>query len=238
MPEGKSPDQAALKLVSAAAHDIKTPLVFIRGAAAQLQHEPPEPEELARQLNRIEQSAGRLLSLVDSLIGSSQAAQQPLALEPVQAERAIYDALEDIGPYAQELGFKFNVYVSRHLPPILSNHLALKRILFNLLDNAVRYTQDKKEIDVRARRDSGRVRVTVRDYGVGVRRQDLEQIWQLFGQAAEPSTVVPGSSGLGLYIASNLSQSMAAELDLKPLSKGTKFYLRLPVANQLSLFGA
>jgi len=226
-----------MELVSAAAHDLKTPLVFIKSAAAQLHLGSLPPDQQVRQLVRIEQSAGRLLTLIDSLIGSTQADQRQLMLEPVQAEQVIYQALEDIAPYAQELGFNFNVRLSRHLPSILSHRLALRRVLFNLLDNAIKYTQDNsRDIDIRARRDRDKVRITVRDYGVGVRRSDLEQIWRLFGRAAEPATTVPGSSGLGLYIASSLSRNLSAELDLKTLSRGTSFFLRLPVASQLSLF--
>ena len=238
MPEGKLFDHRPLDLISAAAHDIKTPLVFIRGAASQLNEGHASPEEMARQLGRMEQSAGRLLNLIDSLIGSAQARQQELNLEPVQAEQVIHYALEDIKPYAGELGFDFNLKFSHKLPLILSHRLALRRVLFNLLDNAVKYTRDdsKKTIDVSARRDKDRVRITVRDYGVGIRQEDLKQIWKLFGRAAEPAAVVPGSSGLGLYIASSLSRSLSAELDLTTQAKGTSFYLRLPVAHQLSLF--
>lgn len=236
MPEGRELDQAALNLVSAAAHDLKTPLVFIRGAAAQLGSDQLSESQRVTQLNRIEQSAGRLLTLIDSLIGSAQAEQQQLALEPVQTEQVIYQALEDISPYAHELGFNFNVKLSRHLPPVLSHRSALRRILFNLLDNAIKYTQDRHDIDIQARRDRDHIRITVRDWGVGVRGSDLEQIWRLFGRAAAPSNAMPGSSGLGLYIASSLSRNLSAELNLKTLSKGTAFYLRLPVANQLSLF--
>lgn len=232
----KGLEQTPLGLISAAAHDIKTPLVFIRGAANQLGQNPTDTPEVVKQLRRIEQSAGRLLNLVDSLIGSAQAKQQELVLEPLHAERVIGQTLEDIEPYAHELGFEINLKLSRKLPPILSHRLALKRVLFNLLDNAVKYSGDRKQIDIKARRDQGHVRITIRDYGIGIRQEDVKTIWKLFGRAVEPTTAIPGSSGLGLYIAASLSQSLSAKLDLKSYSMGTSFFLRLPVANQLSLF--
>lgn len=237
MPEDLNSEQQSLRLVSAAAHDLKTPLVFIRGAASQLNERPPSKEELARQLERIEQSAARLLNLIDSLIGSAQTGQADLPLEPVQAEQVIQHAIEDIGPYARQLGFSFKVRTSRRLPPVLTHRLALRRVLFNLLDNALKYTQDStKDIEIQARRDGDKVRLSVRDWGVGVRGEDMEQIFKLFGRAAEPAAAVPGSSGLGLYIVSNLSQSLSAELGVRSQGQGSTFYLRLPVASQLSLF--
>ncbi|HEX9679361.1 MAG TPA: HAMP domain-containing sensor histidine kinase [Candidatus Saccharimonadales bacterium] len=236
MSEGKIQANETLKFLAAAAHDLKTPLVYIRGAAAQLSLGEYDEVDSQRQLLNIEHSAQRLLSLVDSLIGATRADQEPLPLEPIEVAEAISLAVEEIRPYANQLGFSFKINCSRQLPPVLSHRLALKRIIFNLLDNAIKYTQDEPVIQIRARRDDNRVRVTVRDYGIGVRPSDLKQIWRLFGQAAEPSHALPGSSGLGLYIVSNLSRHISAELSLKSLSRGTSFFVRLPVARQLALF--
>lgn len=224
-------------MVAAAAHDLKTPLTFIRGAAAELAQTPNDTETLLQQLARIEHSAGRLLTLIDGVIGTAQSKnQQQLPLEPVHVGDVVWNAVEDIAPYADQLGYKLDVNFPRSLPPVLTNRLALHRIVFNLLDNAIKYTRENYEVTVTARRERGSVRLNVRDYGVGVRKRDIEQIFTLFGTAAQPSQALNGSSGLGLYIAHELSNAIHADIGASPKAVGSNFFVRLPVARQMSLF--
>jgi signal transduction histidine kinase len=166
----------------------------------------------------------------------SQADQISLPLEPVSVSDAIDLAVADIEPYAKELGFNIDVTLSKGLPPILSHRTSLRRVIFNLIDNAIKFTRDQKQVVIKARRDEDRVRISVRDYGIGVRKSDIEQIFKLFGRAGEPTHAIPGSSGLGLYVAKNLSQALMSDLKVRPLGVGTSFYIRVPVAHQLSLF--
>lgn len=224
-------------MVAAAAHDLKTPLTFIRGAAAELKKAPADESEMAKQqLLRIEQSAERLLALIDGVIGTAQSQQAQLPLEPVHVGDVVWGALDTIAPYANQLGFTLNVSLPRTLPPVLTNRQALQRIIYNLLDNAIKYTLDKYEVKITARRDQGSVRLNVRDYGIGVRRRDIEQIFSLFGTSSQPTQAVSGSSGLGLYIAHELSSAIHADIGANPKPIGSNFFVRLPVARQLSLF--
>jgi two-component system phosphate regulon sensor histidine kinase PhoR len=235
MQEGKK-THSEFHMVAAAAHDLKTPLTYIRGAASAVKTGAVPLDQQLQHLERIEQSAERMLHLIDGLIGTVQADQQKLLLEPVNAVDVIASAIADVLPYAEQLGHDIKLAYTRNLPLIISNRLGLRRIIYNLLDNAVRYSRDEKPILVRARRDAGMVRISVRDYGLGVKKRDLEQIFKLFGRATNPTQNVPGSSGLGLFIATELSASMNSELKARSLSKGTSFFIRIPSANQMQLF--
>lgn len=238
MKEGSRPaaGQNDLSILAAASHDLKTPLAFIRGAASELKSTPVDSAQNQAQIARIEQSAGRMLSLIDSIIGTAHSQQTQLPLEPVHIGDVVWTAVNDISPYANQLGFEFQVDFPRTLPPVLTNRLALRRIVFNLIDNAIKYTQDKYEVRISAHRDRGSVRLNVRDYGVGLHRRDLDQIFNLFGTSAQPTQALAGSSGLGLFIARELSTAIHADIGAKPLLKGSNFFVRLPVARQLSLF--
>lgn len=230
-------DTRQLRLLAASAHDLKTPLIFIKGAAAQAQNARLNPQQQAQLLKRIELSSDRLLKLIDAVIGSAQAGQAQLALEPAHTGEIINQAYADIEPYAAELGFDFVIKSARRLPPVLTHRLTLRRILFNLMDNAVKYGVTRPQAIVRAERDGERyVRISIRDYGVGLRPSDLRQIQALHGRAEAPSSAMPGSSGLGLLLSNQLADALSAKLTFQPLSVGTSFNLRLPVARQLSLF--
>lgn len=232
--EGK-PQQ--LRLLAAAAHDLKTPLVFIKGAAAHWQNGNLTKAQQAELMRRVGFSAERMLKLIDSLIGGAQAEQAPLLLEPVSAGDVIWQAHQDIKSYADELGFNFDIRLARGLPTVLAHRLSLRRILFNLMDNALKYSREQRLVRIHAQRvDNGTVAISIRDYGIGVNQQDLKQIFSLYGRAAEPTNALPGSSGLGLFIASSLADATDARLSVRSHVKGTTFRVQLPIARQLSLF--
>lgn len=229
-------DGEQLNLLASSAHDLKSPLIFIRGAAAQAQNPKLNQAQKDQLMRRVELSSDRLLKLIDSLIGTAQS-QAPLPLEPVHVSDIINQAHLDISDYANELGFEFHIRYSKRLPPVLTNRLGLRRILFNLMDNAVKYSQAKPQARIQAKRDGNDyIRLTVRDYGVGLRPSDLKAIQKLHTQAEQPSSALPGSSGLGLILSNQIAQSLSAKLTFQPLTNGTSFNLRLPVARQLNLF--
>lgn len=230
-----SRQRSQFAMVAAAAHDLKTPLTFIRGAAADLTRTSPDSHQAQVQLERIEQSAARMLSLIDGVIGTAHSEQTQLPLEPVHVGDVVWEALENIKPFAAQHGYLLKTHFPRSLPPVLTNRKALERIIYNLVDNAIKYTRDKYEVSLSARRDHGSVRLSVRDYGVGIRQRDIEQIFSLFGTTAQPTQAIAGSSGLGLYIAHELSAAIHADIGAVPKRVGSSFYLRLPVARQLSL---
>lgn len=226
-----------LRLLAAAAHDLKTPLVFIKGAAQQWGSTGLNPAQRIELIRRVGQSADRMLKLIDSLIGSAQAEQTPLLLEPVAAGDVIWQAHQDIKPYADELGFDFHIRLARGLPPVLTHRLSLRRILFNLMDNAIKYSRRERRVNITAGKGADeQVIISVRDYGIGINQADMKQIFTLYGQAAEPTNALPGSSGLGLFIASTLAEAASAHLSVRPHKLGTTFRVDVPAARQLSLF--
>lgn len=229
-------EETQIRLLAATAHDLKTPLLFIKGAANQARQSDLKPELSAELLRRIEFSSDRLLKLVESLLCSAATEQGMLPLEPVNAADIIQQAQYDIWPYAEELGFKFDTACSRNLPLVLTHRLSLRRVLFNLMDNAVKYSQGPNKVVIRARRTQREyVRISVRDYGIGLTPSDLKKIFALYGRAEQATTAVSGS-GLGLYIASQLSEAMNAKLSVQALTQGASFSIRLPIAHQLNLF--
>ena len=223
-------------LLVSAAHDIKTPLSFIKNASSSLLG-ADMPEEYRRiHIERINIMSGRMLKMIDAVIGSAKARNHRLELEPVNAVDAIYQSYQDVCGYAASIGIDIHISHSRNLPLVYAHRLSLRRVLFNLMDNAIRYSTSRQPVIVSARQEKGRVRISVRDRGVGISKSDYKKIFTMFGSAAAPSVSIPNSSGLGLFIASELCRLMNGELSVSSSGAGSNFILRLPSARQLSLF--
>jgi len=227
-----------LRLISAAAHDMKTPLTLISGIASVLQKNNLTKDQQTQYLERIMVSSDRLLGLVEGLIGATKVhdLQSSLPLEPISVGNVIESVTHELEPYAKASGQRLEVRRTHKLPLVLSNRQALYRVLFNLLDNAIKYSEKGQKVVVRARNDRDKIRVSVRDFGIGVRKRDLERLLSNFGSITEPNPAHAGSSGLGLYIAQQLSRATGATLAVKTLGRGSSFYVRLPVAKQLEMF--
>jgi signal transduction histidine kinase len=226
----------AIDMVAGAAHDLKTPLTYIRGAADQIYRDAYDPTEAKLAAHKIEQSAERLLHLIDGLIGLAHAEQTSLKLEPLSAIDLVRQSVAAIDPFAQVLGQEIDVRVPKSLPPVATHRQAVDRILYNLLDNALKFSRTQKPIRIRAHRTNpDTVSVSIRDYGAGISPKELKTIFSMFGRAANPSRTVTGS-GLGLYVAAQLSEQIQAKLHVTPLKVGTTFRVDLPIIQQAALF--
>ncbi len=228
--------ESDFSLLVSAVHDIKTPLAFIKNATDSIiSGEIPDQYRLTH-IKRVSITADRVLKIIDAMIGGARARNLSLELEPVNVADAIYQSRMDVIDYAKSIGIEIEVACSRNLPLAYAHRLGLRRVLFNLMDNAIRYSPSRQPVRVSARRENNQVRVSVRDRGVGINKNDYKKIFTMFGTGATPSPATPNSSGLGLYIASELSRSMGSKLKVVSSKRGSNFILRLPLAKQLSLF--
>ncbi|MDX1765875.1 MAG: HAMP domain-containing sensor histidine kinase [Candidatus Saccharimonadales bacterium] len=227
---------SSLDLVASTAHDMKTPLVLINGLAERLlDDELPEPQR-RQYLERLLLSSERLLHLIESLNSAHRAERgRDLEMSPVNVQVVINDVIDEHQLHAKHRHQKLKTS-SKKGPVVLTNRMALYRILSNLVDNAIKYSEPNGEVQVVTNRRGNLVSIMIRDRGIGIKRDDMNKIFSLFGQAVEPSNAVPGSSGLGLFIAKQLAESIKGNLNVVPIKEGSTFTLTLPVAQQLELF--
>lgn len=218
----------------ATAHDMKTPLVLMNGLTERLLDNNLSPEQQRQYLERISISSDRLLQLVEALSGARQR-RHDLELSPVNIRVVIEEVIREMSLYAEHRHLKLQLIQGRN-PIVLTNRTAVYRILANLVDNAIKYSRPNTTIQLRIIRRGNSVNVTVKDNGVGVRRDDLEKIFTLFGQAAEPTNALPGSSGFGLYISRQLADSIGGGLSVVPMKEGSLFSLTIPMVRQLRMF--
>ena len=138
---------------------------------------------------------------------------------------------------AKDYDHKVIIQHATRQPLVLTNKTIMLSAVYNLLDNAIVYSQPSSEISMRPTRASrkGYTRLTIRDKTLGVRKSDLGRIMKSLGQTDVPNPAHPGSSGLGLFATVRLIESINGYVGLKPVQGGSSFFIEIPIADQLYL---
>lgn len=216
-----------------AAHELKEPLVTLRQLAFSFD-EMSEPNELIRE--KMVSVSDRAIRQVNDLLKlrrleSSLPEMSPLAVRPVCDE--VIRELEYLFRYnKRELFVKFPgkeqlAYANREL---------LFSVVYNFLLNAVHYTGDEMRAEIMVKPIKDKIRILVRDYGPALPMDVWREMQR--GWVEKPTSIAmrPGSSGLGLFIASKFSKYMDAKVGAVRHRDGTSFYVDLMRSKQMSLF--
>ena len=191
--------------VSTASHELRTPLTAMKVHVANLRDgvDGVVNDDQRRSLLRVEANLSRLQILIDELLDLSQieVGQTVLHLEPITLRTVIEKTVEDLHPLTVERLVTITVTVPPNLPCVSADSDKLRRILLNLLHNAVKFTPSQTTVEVSAMTISeDAIRVSVRDKGPGIAPEDADKIFQPFYRTATAIKHAKGA-GLGLAIA-------------------------------------
>lgn len=233
-----SSPEAQSRLIASVAHELKSPLTLISGLAYQLQDPDFNDSHSPQYLQRIQFSSDRLLSLVDSILRGYEIEQSVLELhfEPLSPLLIMEEVAHELEPHARKQAQLIAVRVSRKKPLVIADRGCLHAVLFNLLDNAIKYTKPEQTIELETRMRGDHAQLVVKDYGVGVKRSDMKRIFAQFGKAHHSVPQWASSTGLGLYIAKQLTEAMNGQLELTRRKNGSSFLVNLPISRQMGLF--
>lgn len=224
--------------VTAAAHELKAPLSTIQYLAALMQDTQTVLDEKQQRdyLSHMQFTAKRSLQLIESLTQSFNVAQMDLDLEPVNVSHVCEDVLGDVTPLARSLSQTVDLTLPRRSPLALAHHSVLRSIIANLCDNALKHNPPESHVAIAISQPNQNIRVAVRDSGPVIRASDFKRIKQKLGKELHPLSGRVGSSGLGLYIASQLAGAMGGRLDvMRHRGSGMTFSVQLQPSYQLTL---
>lgn len=220
-------------LLSSLSHDLRTPLASITGAVTSLRElgDKMSPQDRQDLLASIEEESGRLTRFVKNLLDMSRI--EAGALEVRRDWVDVADAVRSAKERARKTfpNQKVALSVAPNLPFIRGDLNLLQQVLFNLLDNAHKYGGGSDAI-IHARQEGTYVVVTVTDEGPGVKRADLERIFEKFYRGGRPDGRKAGT-GLGLSICRGLVESMGGTIVAQSPAirrRGTRIVLRFPAA--------
>lgn len=219
-------DEMKTALLRSMSHDLRTPLTAILSAAAALDPQRPDPEQVAEVRAVVLEAATRLASLVEKLLDLSrlQSGSAEQNIGAYSLEEVLSEAIEHV-PGAPAV---LRLSLDDDLPLLEGDAGQLERAFANLLENAVRYSQGKP-VSIRARVVGERVRVRIVDQGPGIGAGELERIFLPFYRSpgAQPSHQ---GSGLGLAIARGFIEVNGGRISAESLpGQGTSFVVEFPL---------
>jgi len=219
--------------VSLVSHELRSPMAAVIGASRTLQERWRllSAEQRESFLALISDETTRLAALVADVLDTSrlEAGTFSYRFEKVDLADIVLDAVESATLAQQEVGVVASV--TGKLPTVHGDRARLRQVLGNLIDNAVKYSPDGGEVDVRAFAADGGVRVSVRDSGPGIPREHQARIFEKFGRVEVPGSSTPGT-GLGLFIARSIAEAHGGTLEVSSLPReGATFLLTLPAAS-------
>ncbi len=219
-------------LLSSISHDLRTPLATITGAVSSLREfgEKMQPESRDDLLQSIEQESDRLSRFVANLLDMSRIESGALKFtrDWVDVADVVRTAVERARKYFP--GRSIETGLASDLPLIEADSVLLGQVLFNLLDNAVKYG-GTEPINVYARRDGEAVIISVTDLGKGIPPEELERVFEKFYRRGKSDGRAPGT-GLGLSIARGFIEAMGGTIKAESPAlkkRGTRITMRFPV---------
>jgi two-component system phosphate regulon sensor histidine kinase PhoR len=215
-------------------HELRTPLAIISGYLETLldpEHEADETTR-ARFLNIVQRHAGRLNLLVEDLLELSrlESGRLPLRLEPVDVRSCVEQVLERLDERVRDSHTEIKIAIPPDLPPLEADALRFEQIIFNVLDNALKYgAKDQPRVAISAEPRPQELALTISDNGPGIPATDQPHIFERFYRVHKDRSRHGGGTGLGLSIVKHSMQAHGGSVNLtSEPGAGTTFVLRFP----------
>ncbi len=214
-------------------HELRTPLNAILGYAHMLRSGLVPSDRRDRAIETIERNAASLAQIVDDVLDVSRivAGKIRLNVQPVDLPQVVRNAVDAMTPAADAKGVRIETVIDPEAGPISGDPERLQQVLWNLVSNAVKFTNRGGTVQVRLARVNSHVEIVVSDTGIGIAPEFLPHVFERFRQADSGIARERGGLGLGLSIARQLTEMHGGTIDVSSggVNQGTTFHVRIPV---------
>ena len=214
-------------------HELRTPLNAIVGWSQILKRGDPSPEDVAEGIDAIERNAQSQAQLIADLLDVSRITSGKLRLDvrSIDPAATIQAALETISPAAQAKEIRVERSLDPNFGPIQGDPDRIQQVIWNLVNNAVKFTPKRGTIRVSLARENSHVVITVADNGQGIKPDFLPYIFERFRQENATTKRNQGGLGLGLAIVKHLVELHGGTITAQSEGEkqGSVFTIRLPV---------
>lgn len=220
--------------VANVSHELRTPISSIKGYAETLQEGALDDKENAKDfLKIISSEADRLASLVNDLLDLSRIESGRIGLKqrPCDVAGTVARAVSGFLKTADRSGIKLLVEVPAGMSPMMVDEGMITQVLYNLLDNAIKYNRPGGSVTVSAKEKLDHLEIEVSDTGVGIPEEDISRIFERFYRVDKARSRELGGTGLGLSIVKHIAQAHGGEVSVSSvLGKGSTFIFTVPRA--------
>ena len=231
--EHRSLEKAKTAFVSDFSHELRTPLTTIQSAVGLLERARDRLDPLEhRALELADQELKRIRGMVEELLTLAQmdSWQYQLEVGPANLSTVVQTAIESVETKAQRFGIGI-YFVDEGEHRCICDVQKLYQVFLNLLDNAIKYSDPGARVDVEIEEDVSSLTVRVRDTGVGIPEQDLNQLFERFYRVDKDRSRATGGSGLGLAISKQIVEMHGGSISVESeVGVGSVFEVTLPKA--------
>ena len=213
-------------------HELKTPVGALSLLAETLLAED-DPAVAERLAERMLTEAFRVGRTIDDLLALSQIEADEAGMrDDVPVHLFVAEAVERVRPAAEQQGITIEVVEPPTRLAVVGDRRQLVSATYNLLENAVKYSDPDSVVEVRARTDGRWIDLSVEDHGIGIPRRDLERVFERFYRVDRARSRETGGTGLGLAIVRHVASNHAGEVRVESIEgEGSTFTLRLPIGS-------
>jgi two-component system, OmpR family, phosphate regulon sensor histidine kinase PhoR len=222
------------EFISNVSHELKSPLTAIRMMTEMLHHKRIQTEERKSEYySAMLEESEHLSHLIDNILDFSR----------IDEDRKKYDftdlnldelIMKFLGPTRERIkqqGFDIRYDRPDKVPLIRGDSDAFVQVLYNLIDNAIKFSGKSKQIDVSLALKDNELHLIVKDFGIGISPADQEKVFERFYRCREPQEAGIRGSGIGLAIVKRIVEDHGGYLTLESSpGKGSKFTVRIPVS--------
>jgi signal transduction histidine kinase len=216
------------------AHELRNPLAPLRSAVELIKHGGLTPEKLEWASGMMERQVRSLVRLIDDLMDVSRINQGKIELkrEPIALNEVLAEAVETVRPLIEESRHELAVLLPDRKVVVDADRTRLAQALLNLLNNAVKYTDAGGRIEVGVLVEKGNAVITIRDSGIGIAPEHLEEVFQMFSQVESALTRSRGGLGIGLSLTRRLVEMHGGTVRAfsDGVGQGSRFHISLPLS--------
>lgn len=232
-------DDDAIGFIALAVHELRTPLTILRGYIEVFEDEladqlDPEMQEF---MQKMQASAQQLSSFVSNILNVARVEEDQLFLQLHEEnwEQVLTTILADVELRAKVHGKKITCQIQPNLPPVAVDRSTIYEVVNNLLENAIKYSDDSPEIIVKTyKRDDGLIETTIQDFGIGIPSSIIGNLFEKFYRNHR-SRAQFGGTGLGLYLSKSIVTAHGGQIWVQSKEgEGSTFGFTLQPYDQLA----
>jgi len=219
-------------LIAAVSHDLRTPLTSLRVLSEAIEDDVGDIETQRRYREQMSIQIRSLGALIDDLFELSrlEAGDVEWSMQQVRLDELVEETVEAMRAQAQAKGVAVLAAVPASTPPARANPEKVQRVLFNLMQNAIRHTPPDGSVTVAAEATHASVEIEVADSGAGVERDEHERIFEPFFRGGDEASRTRSGAGLGLTICRAIVEAHGGRIWLAESGEGTRVRFSLPTA--------
>ncbi|WP_229508054.1 HAMP domain-containing sensor histidine kinase [Massilia sp. Dwa41.01b] len=232
--EAERLNQLKDEFLSTVSHELRTPLNAILGWSQLLSQKGPVSDVMLRKgLETIERNARAQVQLIDDLLDMSRilSGKVRLDLQPAWPAEIVGAVVESLRPTALAKRIRLEAELDAAAGPVLADGGRLQQVMWNLVSNAVKFTQTGGEVRVSMRREGEQLAIAIVDNGAGIKADFLAHVFDRFRQADTSTTRQHGGLGLGLSIVRQLVELHGGTVGVESAGEGqgATFTVRIPL---------